>query len=146
VSKEAALLATVVAGGLVAVQAPMNARLADHIGKFGSATMNFLVGGTLLIFITFVLAGGFQSVGESPPWWGWVFGGMAGAAYVTTALSSVPALGAGGVTAATVAGQLTLSVIVDRLGILGLDEKAITVQRVLGVLLLAAGVLLIVRD
>jgi bacterial/archaeal transporter family-2 protein len=146
VSKEAALLATVVAGGLVAVQAPMNARLADHIGKFGSATMNFLVGGTLLIFITFVLAGGFQSVGESPPWWGWVFGGIAGAAYVTTALSSVPALGAGGVTAATVAGQLTLSVIVDRLGILGLDEKAITVQRVLGVVLLAAGVLLIVRD
>jgi transporter family-2 protein len=135
-----------VAGGLVAVQAPMNARLADHIGKFGSATMNFLVGGTLLIFITFVLAGGFQSVGESPPWWGWVFGGIAGAAYVTTALSSVPALGAGGVTAATVAGQLTLSVIVDRLGILGLDEKAITVQRVLGVVLLAAGVLLIVRD
>ena len=145
-SKEAALLATVVAGGLVAVQAPMNARLADHIGKFGSATMNFLVGGTLLIFITFVLAGGFQSVGESPPWWGWVFGGIAGAVYVTTALSSVPALGAGGVTAATVAGQLTLSVIVDRLGILGLDEKAITLQRVAGVVLLAAGVLLIVRD
>lgn len=145
-SKEAALMATVVAGGLVAVQAPMNATLAEHIGKFGSATMNFLVGGTLLVFITFVLAGGFQSVGESPPWWGWVFGGLAGAAYVTTALSSVPALGAGGVTAATVAGQLTLSVIVDRLGILGLDEKAITVQRVLGVALLAAGVLLIVRD
>jgi transporter family-2 protein len=145
-SKEAALTATVVAGGLVAIQAPMNARLAEHIGKFGAATMNFLVGGTLLVFITFVLAGGFQSVGQSPPWWGWVFGGLAGAAYVTTALSSVPALGAGGVTAATVAGQLTVSVIADKVGLLDLPEKPISAARVAGVLLLALGVFLIVRD
>jgi bacterial/archaeal transporter family-2 protein len=146
VSKEAALTATVVAGGLVAIQAPMNARLGDHIGKFGSATMNFLVGGILLVFVTFVLLGGFQSVGESPPWWGWVFGGVAGAVYVTTALSSVPSLGAGGVTAATVAGQLTVSVVADKLGILDLPEKPISVGRVAGVLLLALGVFLIVRE
>ena len=145
-SREAALFATVTAGGLVAIQAPMNARLAEHVGKFGSATMNFLVGGALLIFITFVLAGGFQSVGESPPWWGWVFGGCAGAAYVTTALSTVPALGAGGVTAATLAGQLTLSVVADRLGILGLEEKPISIGRVAGVILLGLGVFLIVRE
>ena len=145
-SREAALLATVTAGGFVAIQAPMNARLADHIGKFGSATMNFLVGGAALVFITFVLAGGFQSVGASPPWWGWVFGGCAGAIYVTTALSSVPALGAGGVTAASLTGQLTVSVIADRLGILDLPEKPISVGRVAGVLLLALGVFLIVRE
>ena len=145
-SKEAALVATVAAGGLVAIQAPMNARLADHIGKFGSATMNFLVGGTFLVFVTFVILGGFQSAGESPPWWGWVFGGMAGAAYVTTALSSVPSLGAGGVTAATVAGQLTISVIADRLGILDLPEKPISAGRVAGVILLGLGVFLIVRE
>ena len=145
-SKEAALTATVLAGGLVAIQAPMNAQLADHIGKFGSATMNFLVGGVFVVFVTFVLLGGFQSVGESPPWWGWVFGGMAGAAYVTTALSSVPALGAGGVTAATVAGQLTVSVIADKLGILDLPEKPISVGRVAGVVLLGLGVYLIVRE
>ena len=145
-SKEVALSATVMAGGLVAIQAPMNARLAEHIGKFGSATMNFLVGGALLVFITFVLSGGFQSVGESPPWWGWVFGGLAGAAYVTTALSSVPALGAGGVTAATLTGQLTVSVIADKLGILDLPEKPISAGRVAGVVLLALGVFLIVRE
>jgi len=146
VSKEVALSATVLAGGLVAIQAPMNSRLAEHIGKFGSATMNFFVGGALLVFITFVLAGGFHSVGESPPWWGWIFGGLAGAAYVTTALSSVPALGAGGVTAATLAGQLTVSVIADKLGILDLPEKPISVGRVAGVILLALGVFLIVRE
>jgi bacterial/archaeal transporter family-2 protein len=55
-------------------------------------------------------------------------------------------LGAGGVTAATIAGQLTLSVVLDRLGVLGLDERAVTWDKVLGIALLAAGTVLIVRD
>ena len=75
-----------------------------------------------------------------------MFGGCAGAAYVTTALSSVPVLGAGGVTAATVAGQLTLAVVADRVGLLDLPEKPISVGRVAGVLLLGLGVFLIVRE
>ena len=71
---------------------------------------------------------------------------MLGAVYVTTALVAVRELGAGGVTAATIAGQLTLSLVIDQLGILGVDERPITWDRVLGVLLLAVGTVLIVRD
>ena len=90
-TREAAIVATVTAGGLVAIQAPVNARLGDQVGKFGAATISFFVGLTLLIFITFVLAGGIKTTSGVTPWWVWVFGGCAGAAYVTTALSSVPA-------------------------------------------------------
>src|SRR5215207_9079012 len=67
----------------------------------------------------------------------------------TVALLAIAALasgGLGGVTAATIAGQLTLAVVIDRLGWLGVEQKPITVARILGVLLLAAGVTLIVRD
>ena len=71
---------------------------------------------------------------------------MLGAVYVTTALVAVRELGAGGVTAATIAGQLTLSLVIDQFGILGVEERAITWDRLLGVLLLAAGMLLIVRE
>ena len=39
--------------------------------------------------------------------WYYLIGGLLGAAYVTTVLLTVRTLGAGGVTAATVAGQLT---------------------------------------
>ena len=46
--------------------------------------------------------------------WYYLIGGMLGAAYVTTVLLTVRTLGAGGVTAATVAGQLTMSVMIDR--------------------------------
>ena len=55
-------------------------------------------------------------------------------------------LGAGGVTAAVIAGQLSLSVVLDRFGVLGLDERAIRWEKVLGIALLAAGTVLIVRD
>ena len=63
-----------------------------------------------------------------------------------TTLMTVRELGAGGVTAATIAGQLTLSVVLDRLGVLGLEERAITWDKMLGIALLAGGTVLIVRD
>jgi bacterial/archaeal transporter family-2 protein len=57
----------------------------------------------------------------------------------------VSSIGAGGVAAATITGQLTASIVLDRLGVLGLEETPITLERVLGVLLLLAGTYLIVR-
>jgi transporter family-2 protein len=59
---------------------------------------------------------------------------------------TVRQLGAGGVAAAVIAGQLTSSVVLDRLGVLGLDERAVTWDKLLGIALLAAGTVLIVRD
>jgi transporter family-2 protein len=65
---------------------------------------------------------------------------------VVTTLITVRELGAGGVTAAIVAGQLALSVILDRIGVLGLEERAITWEKLVGIALLALGTLLIVRE
>jgi bacterial/archaeal transporter family-2 protein len=148
VSKELAVLATVAAGGAVAAQAPVNNIVSKQIGSLGAASVNFAVGLVCLLIVTFVFAGGLESSegGESPAWFYWVFGGIAGVIIVTTTLITVRELGAGGVTAATIAGQLTLSVILDRMGVLGLDERAITWEKLVGIALLAAGTVLIVRD
>jgi transporter family-2 protein len=78
--------------------------------------------------------------------WIYLTGGVLGAAYVTVALVAVRTLGAGGVTAATFAGQLALSLVVDQLGVLGVARQPITASKVFGVALLVAGVYLIVRD
>ena len=56
---------------------------------------------------------------------------------------TVRELGAGGVVAATVCTQLTVSVILDRLGVLGLPGNAITPLRLTGVALLIAGTVLV---
>jgi transporter family-2 protein len=148
VSRELAVLATVAAGGMVAAQAPVNNVLSQRLGTLGAVSANFIVGTILVLTITFVFAGGIGGGehAESPPWPYWIFGGLAGVAIVLTSLVTVRTLGAGGLTAATIAGQLTLSVILDRLGVLGLEGRAVTWDKLLGIALLAAGTVLIVRD
>lgn len=98
-------------------------------------------------FVVAALGGGFSGLSETrtvPVVY--LLGGLLGAVYVVTALTAVKTLGAGGVTAATIAGQLTLSMIVDQFGWFGVERSPITLARVLGVLVLALGVFLIVRD
>ncbi len=147
-SKELAVLVTVAAGGFVAAQAPANNVLSQSLGTFGAASVNFVVGTMLLLVITFAFAGGFtgDQGAETPAWYYWVVGGVGGVAIVVTTLVAVRELGAGGVTAAVIAGQLALSVVLDRLGVLGLEERAVTWEKVLGIALLAAGTVLIVRE
>jgi bacterial/archaeal transporter family-2 protein len=148
VTKEIAVLATVAAGGAVAAQAPANNVLSKYVGNFGAASVNFVVGTICVLAVTFAFAGGFEGDdgAASPAWYYWVLGGIGGVIIVTTTLIAVRELGAGGVTAAVIAGQLALSVVLDRLGVLGLDERAITWEKLLGIALLALGTLLIVRE
>src|SRR5207302_1125787 len=77
------------------------------------------------------------------PWY-YLTGGILGAAYVTTVLVTVRDLGAGGVTAATIAGQLTMAVVIDQLGILGVAKHPIDAARVAGIVLLGVGTYLVV--
>ena len=141
------VLATVVAGGLVALQAPINSTLGKSVGTFAAASVSFAIGLSVLVAITLLAAGGFGNVSEAGELrWYYLTGGLLGAAYVTTVLLTVRELGAGGVTAATIAGQLTMSVLIDRAGVLGLEARGLTVDRLLGIALLAAGTFLMVRD
>lgn len=137
---------TALVGGLIALQAPLNSGLGKNTSTFGAAVVSFGVGLILLLGIA-IITGDIKQVGDATTVrWYYLLGGALGAAYVTTVLLTVRTLGAGGVTAATVAGQLTASVIIDRFGILGLDETPITLTRVAGVALLLVGMILIVRS
>jgi transporter family-2 protein len=73
-------------------------------------------------------------------------GGLIGAAYVASSLVTVQALGAGSLTALTIAGQLTAAVALDHFGVLQLSRAPVTATKLLGVALLAAGAYLIIRD
>jgi transporter family-2 protein len=145
VTKGIALLLSGFAGALVAMQPPINSKLGSAIGNFAAATLSFMVGTLALLAVT-VAVGGYH-LGElrHVPWWYFV-GGFIGAVFVASSLITVRTLGAGGVVAATIAGQLTFSVVIDRFGLLGLEQKPLTLARVVGVLMLALGVYLIIRD
>jgi bacterial/archaeal transporter family-2 protein len=132
-------------GGCIALQAPINAGLGRSTGNFAAATVSFAVGTVLLaaIVVASGKAGGLPSAAHVQ--WYYLLGGALGAAYVFSALVLVSEIGAGAVAAATVTGQLTTSVILDRIGFLGLDREPLTLGRVAGVGLLLAGTYLVVR-
>lgn len=140
-----AVLLTAIAGGLIALQAPINAGLGRATGSLPAALVSFTIGTIALTAIVVVSgkAGGLSSTFDVS--WYYLLGGLLGAIYVFNALLAVSAIGAGGVAAATIAGQLTASVAIDRLGLFGLDEVPLTPERLLGVALLFAGTLLVVR-
>ena len=139
------MLLTACAGGLVAIQAPINAGLGRAAGSLPAALISFGVGTIALAAIVILSgkAGGLSSTFDVS--WYYLLGGLLGAVYVTTALLAVSAIGAGGVAAATVTGQLTAAVAIDRLGLFGLDQVALSPERLLGVGLLLAGTFLIIR-
>ena len=144
--KGVAVAATAVVGGFIALQAPINSTLGKSVGTFAAASISFVIGTIALVAIA-ALSGGLGEAGEARelPWY-YLTGGLLGAVYVTTVLLTVRELGAGGVTAATIAGQLTASVVIDRLGVLGLEGRPISVGRVVGIALLALGTFLVVRE
>ena len=145
-SRGLAVLLGVGAGCLVGMQAPINARLGKTVGSVQAATFSFLVGTVALVVIATFVNGGLgqlSNVGRAP-WWALV-GGLLGAVYVTVALIAVRTLGASGLTAVVITGQLAISVVIDRFGLLGLARQHIDVSRIVGLVLLVAGVVLVVR-
>jgi DNA gyrase subunit A len=77
-----AAIATVVAGGLVGMQAPINSILGKSVGTFAAASVSFAVGLAVLVAITLV-AEGFGEVGNAGDLkWYYLTGGLLGAAIV----------------------------------------------------------------
>jgi transporter family-2 protein len=145
VDRGLAVVLTAVAGGLIAAQAPINANLGKATGSLPAALVSFSIG-TLALAAVVILSGKAGGLGSTfDVSWYYLLGGLLGAIYVFNALIAVTAIGAGGVAAATIFGQLTASVAIDRLGLFGLDEVPLTPERVLGVALLLAGTILVVR-
>ena len=137
------------AGGCIAVQAVANAKLRLHLGHPGSASFASICG-------TFVTACGLMLalVAVRPPpaptaeavrgteWWNWV-GGPLGAVFVLAGTVLVRELGSAAYFALVVAGQLTVSLVLDHYGLMGVAESPVTWKRLLGAGLVVLGVVCI---
>ncbi len=145
-SRTLAVAVGIGAGCLVGMQAPINSRLGKTVGSLQAATFSFLIGTAALLLIAAFVRGGLGNLSgvREVPWWALV-GGLLGAVYVSVALIAVRTLGASGLTAVVIAGQLAISVAVDRFGLFGLAKQHIDASRIVGLVLLMAGVVLVVR-
>lgn len=142
-------LAVVVMAGvgcLVGMQAPINSVLGKSVGSLQAAVVSFVVGTIALAGVTLIAGGGFASLPAARHLsWIYFVGGLLGALWVISSLILVRHIGAGAVTAATIAGQLTIAVVIDQLGIFGVPRHPIEVSRIAGIALLAGGTYLVIR-
>ncbi|HZK48526.1 MAG TPA: DMT family transporter [Thermoleophilia bacterium] len=131
-------------GMTAAIQPPINAALAKRTGGLESATISFAVGTAVLLLLTVVLGNGSLWAARGAPAWQWT-GGLVGALFVWATIVMVPRLGAAGLIAGVVAGQLVGGVVIDRFGLFGLPQTSISSTRVAGLVLLLVGGALVVR-
>lgn len=138
-----ALLATLVVGGLIALQPPVNSQLAKVTSVLGAAFISTAISAVLMgvLFFASGRSGELSRVPSVAPIY--LIGGVVGAVLVTVSLLTVRTLGAAGVVTATVASQLIASALLDRAGVLGLEQIGLSPLRVLGFGLLLAGVALV---
>jgi len=144
----AAVLVAAAIGGVLAAQAPLNSQLARTVGGLQASVFAIAVSLVALGLFTVVTGGGpgeLRRVGEAP-WHVILGGGLIGALYVGSIVFTVRALGAGGLTAATIAGQLALAVAIDHFGWLGVERSPVSASKLAGIGFLAAGTYLVIRD
>ena len=139
------LLVCLVAGALMPLQAGVNAQLARWVGHPVVASLISFAVGTLALFAySAALRPQLPALSAlaAAPWWVWA-GGLLGSVFVTAAAAFAPRLGAATFISVTIAGQVLVSILLDHFGVVGFAARPVTAPRLLGALLLIAGVLLV---
>src|SRR5688500_13863860 len=138
-------LFAVCAGAMLPFQFGINSVLSRHVeGAARASLVSFVVGALALLVAVLDFFRGLPA-GErldAAPWWVWV-GGVLGAFYVLGSGVRAPKLGAATLVALIRAGQAAASLTVDHFGLVGFQENPVTPGRLLGIALVAAGVVLV---
>lgn len=139
------IVLALVGGACLATQSAVNARLSIATAHpITAAAVSFGVGFLCLLVGIFAFRAPAPAAAAlaAMPTWAWM-GGILGAVYVALAILTVPKLGIATVVACIVAGQMVASLLLDHFGAFGLAEHGINIWRILGAILLTAGVVLI---
>lgn len=138
----------IIIGALLPIQAGMNSVIREQSGHpLYAGVLNFAVGFSIIIVILMVMRPApvnWPAV-QAAPWWAYL-GGLIGASIVVTSAIAAPKLGAAFMVACLIAGQLIASVVIDQFGLARYPVRPISWERVIGVALLIAGLVLVERS
>lgn len=133
------------AGASLAFQQVVNANLRAALASpWWAGFASYFVGMLLMLVLASFAPGPRLSLAAVsrttlPAWSGGVFGAI----FITTAIFTVPRLGAATVLALVVVGQMVGSLTFDQFGLLGLPQQPATLVRLVGAGLLILGVVLV---
>jgi transporter family-2 protein len=140
------MLVGIAAGSLMTLQGVLNAGLGKRTGPLGSVLLLLLLGLPVVLPLILLFPGtAHLNQLPGPSEWYLYIGVVLGIGIVAVSIVLVPRIGATLTVTALVVGQLTVAVVLDQVGFLGIPKVEITPARLLGVALLIAGTLLITR-
>jgi bacterial/archaeal transporter family-2 protein len=133
-------------GCVIPLQAIINNSLRMSLGSGAvfAAMVNFVVGSIVLVAVCALSGekwGSVLKLSSVAPWQ--LVGGLLGAMFVFGTTLLAPRIGVATMLSLVVAGQVLASLVFDRAGILGMTVRELTTPRVLGAVLVVAGVLLV---
>ena len=137
---------TLLTGTLMPLQAILNARLGKQTGgPLMASLLSFFIG--LICLFIFNFFTNYSAVVQlkpaaTSPWYIWL-GGLLGAIFVGYITFVNQRQGVALTFALVVSGQIFISLLIDHYGLLGSVVRTITMEKVLGSLLIIAGLLLI---
>jgi transporter family-2 protein len=135
-----AVALTVLAGLAGSVQVAVMGRFGGRIGVVEALTFATAVQLVLSLAILLLARSGFGGLGGAfrAPAWMWL-GGVMGLTVVFTITFAQPRIGATATIGILIGGQLVMGVLIDRFGLFGVDQIAISPVRLAGVALLGIG-------
>jgi transporter family-2 protein len=139
------IILSAIAGMGIATQALMNTRLGAASGSpLVAAVISFAVGLTALLCVLVFQPAGTVKIHQlaTAPVWAFV-GGALGAFFIVVTIYGVPRVGVAVWLSAAVLGQVTFSLIADHFGFMGVSVHPITMPRIMGILLVIAGVVMV---
>lgn len=136
----------VMAGSMITVQSVLNSVLGRKTGNFGSVLILTLVSiGVLLILITlFPNTSNLRALPSLSKWYLYL-GGILGVIILAAPIFLIPRIGVTSTLMGLVIGQLVLALVFDHFGFLNTPKIEINLFRVIGLILLIAGVFLVRR-
>lgn len=135
------------AGGMVAIQAPTNAMLAKAGGSPVLAALISFAVGTVALLVAWLGSGNRPppAAFAGLPWYAWI-GGLYGAIFVAVAAYAAPRIGLASLITIGIGGQIAMALYLDHIGALGLPREELNLGRVVGAVLVIAGVVLVRRS
>jgi len=136
----AAVGLAVLAGLAGSVQVAVMGRFGSRIGIVEALTFATAIQLVLSAGILVAVRGGSGGIGgafKAPPWM-WA-GGLMGLIVVGTITFAQPRIGATATIGILIAGQLVMGAVIDRFGLFGVDQIAISWPRAVGIGLLGIG-------
>jgi len=132
-------------GCFLAIQGSINTQLTTFLKHpLQGALVNFVVGAIALIGLNFIFRTQMPDWGivKTAPFYLFI-GGLMGAVFVSSVIFFIPKIGVTTVLAASIAGQLIASSIIDHYGFFGISIHSISFGRIAGIILLLFGIFLI---